>query len=391
MRKKRKICAVTGSRADYDLLYPLLCRLKKEPAITLNIIATGMHLEKKFGWTWRDIEKDKFSITARVPVDLKNDTPAGISASVGSGVERMASVYRRLKPDILVLLGDRFEIFASSVAALISRIPIAHLHGGEATFGAFDEALRHSITKMSHLHFTSTREYRRRVIQLGEDPSRVFCVGALGIDNIVHGRYLSQKETEEQIGFTFDKRNLLVTFHPVTLENDTAGEQFEHLIEVLDELKNTRIVFTSANADTAGSKINRLISKYTKRNRGKAVAVASLGRLRYLSLLSYVDAVIGNSSSGIIEAPSFGIGTINIGDRQKGRIRAKSVIDCRPDKTSLRRAFRELYSPSFQKILKRVTNPYGKGDAAKKIAKVLKTHRLDGILKKEFRDVKFSY
>ncbi len=386
--KKRKICVVTGSRADYDLLYPLLCELKKEPSVRLQIIATGMHLERVFGSTWRYIEKDGFTITARVRLCLGCDTPAGISAAVARGIQRTACTYRRLRPDLLILLGDRFEIFAAAASALICRIPIAHLHGGEATFGAFDEALRHSITKMSHLHFTSTERYRRRVIQLGEMPSRVFCVGALGIDNIRRERFLSLKELRKQTGFIPAGRNLLVTFHPVTLENDTASFQFKNLLAVLDELADTRILFTYANADTSGRRINRLIEKYVARHRDKALAAASLGRRRYLSLLRHVDAVVGNSSSGIIEALSFGIGTINIGDRQKGRIRAESVIDCPPDKVSLRRAFKKLYSSSFQRRLKKVKNPYGKGTAAKKIAAVLKKYKLEGILKKEFYDIK---
>jgi GDP/UDP-N,N'-diacetylbacillosamine 2-epimerase (hydrolysing) len=391
MEKKRKICVVSGSRADYDLLYPLLCELKDAPDIELQLVVTGMHLEKKFGATWRSIERDGFRISSRINIKLVQDTPVAISRATGAGIAGLAKEYEKLIPDIIVVLGDRFEIFAAAVAALICGIPLAHLHGGEATFGAFDEALRHSITKMSHLHFTATESYRRRVIQLGEDPQRVFCVGALGLDNIKREKLLGRAEVEDALKLRLKPHNLLVTFHPVTLEKGTAAGQVRALLAVLDGLESTQLIFTRTNADTYGKIINQDIEKYVNEHKDKAALFDCLGRRRYLSLMRHVDAVVGNSSSGIIEAPSFGIGTINIGDRQKGRDRPQSVIDCEPDTGSIKNAFSRLYSDEFQRIVKEVKNPYGQGDAAVKIRETLETYPLKGILKKEFYDLQFSY
>jgi GDP/UDP-N,N'-diacetylbacillosamine 2-epimerase (hydrolysing) len=299
-----------------------------------------------------------------------------------------AESYDELKPDIVVVLGDRYEIFSAASAAMVARIPIAHLHGGEITVGAFDEYIRHSITKMSHLHFTATEEYRKRVIQLGENPGRVFNVGGMGIENIKRLKLLSKEEFENSINFKLNKRNILVTFHPVTLEKSTAKEQFRELLSVIDELSETNIIFTKANSDTDGRIINQMIDDYVGKNSDKAVAFTSLGQLRYLSALQFMDAVVGNSSSGIIEAPTFKIGTINIGDRQKGRIRATSIIDCQPNKKDIQNAFEKLYSNEFQENLKRTKNPYGDGMASKKIVDVLKKIELTGILKKKFYDIK---
>jgi GDP/UDP-N,N'-diacetylbacillosamine 2-epimerase (hydrolysing) len=270
---------------------------------------------------------------------------------------------------------------------MIARIPIAHLHGGETTEGAFDESIRHSITKMSHLHFTATEEYRNRVIQLGENPERVFNVGGLGIDNIKKLKLLTRDEFEESINFKLAKKNIIVTFHPVTLEKATAKEQFLNLLEAIDKLKDTHIIFTKANSDTDGRIINSMIDEYVAKNSDKSVAFTSLGQLRYLSALQYVDAMVGHSSSGIAEAPSFKIGTINIGDRQKGRIMAKSVIDCNSDLDSIINAFERLYSREFQSMLGTVINPYGDGGASKKIKNIIKDLNVDDILKKIFYDI----
>jgi GDP/UDP-N,N'-diacetylbacillosamine 2-epimerase (hydrolysing) len=317
---------------------------------------------------------------------LSSDTPIGISKSMGLAQISFAEAYSELNPDILVVLGDRFEIFSAASAAMVARIPIAHLHGGETTEGAFDEAIRHSITKMSHLHFVATEAYRQRVIQLGEDPAKVFNFGAPGLDNIDKLQMLDKDELQSSLGFKFGKKNLLVTFHPATLELSSAKEQFQQLLLALDDLKDTHVIFTKANADTDGRVINAMIDSYVIANPNKSIAFASLGQLRYLSALRHVDAVVGNSSSGLIEAPSFRIGTINIGDRQRGRIKADSVIDCAPNRVEIQGALSKLYLPEIQNHLREVKNPYGEGGASKKIAETLSNHPLTGLLKKKFVD-----
>ena len=385
---RRKICIVTGTRAEYGLLYWLMKEIQEDADLAMQIIATGMHLSPEFGLTYRQIEKDGFKIDKKIEMLLSSDTSVGISKSMGLGMIGFAEAYGDMKPDIVVLLGDRFEIFSAAAAAMVARIPIAHLHGGEKTEAAFDEAIRHSITKISHLHFTATEEYRRRVIQLGESPDRVFNVGGLGIDNINKLELLNCGKFEDSIEFKLGQKNLMITFHPVTLEHATAGEQFKNILDVLDEFDDTKFIFTKPNADTEGRIITQMIDEYISRNEHKAISFVNLGQLRYLSAMQFVDAVVGNSSSGIAEAPTFKIGTINIGDRQKGRINADSVIDCEPNKESILTAIRKLYSTEFQKKLKNVKNPYGEGGAAKKIKEVLKEKDIADILKKEFYDIK---
>ena len=383
---KRKICVVTGTRAEYGLLYWLMKEIEADKDLTLQIIATGMHLSPEFGLTYKEIEKE-FKIDKKIEMLLSSDTPIGISKSMGLAQISFAEAYEELNPDIVVLLGDRYEIFSAASAAMISRVPIAHLHGGETTEGAFDEAIRHSITKMSHLHFTATESYRKRVIQLGENPERVFNVGGLGIENIKRLKLLNKEELENSIGFKFNKKNLLVTFHPVTLEKGTAKTQFQALLNALDKLEETHIIFTKSNSDTDGRIINQMIDSYVRENRSKAISFTSLGQLRYLSTLQFVDAVVGNSSSGLAEAPSFKIGTINIGERQKGRIKAESVIDCTPEEKAISNAIEKLYSKPFQKALKSVSNPYGDGLASRKIVEKLKSVNLQLIIKKSFYDL----
>lgn len=384
---KRKIGVITGTRAEYGLLYWVIKGLYEDRDVDLQLYVTGMHLSPEFGLTFRQIEKDGFRIDKKIEVVLSSDSPVGISKSIGLGVIGFAEAFAELKPDIIVLLGDRFEILAAATAATIARIPIAHCHGGEATEGLIDEPIRHSVTKMSHLHFTATDEYRKRVIQLGEHPSRVFNTGALGIENINRLKLLDKKEFEKSIDFRLNKKNLLVTFHPVTLEKSTAKNQFQNLLNVLESLKDTHVIFTKPNADTDGRIIIELIDDFVNRHPESAKAFVSLGQLRYLSALKHVDAVVGNSSSGLMEAPSFKIGTINIGDRQRGRIKAESVIDCEPTEQSIKGAFDALYSASFRAKLKKTVNPYGKGNASSRIIKALKTLPLDNILKKEFYDL----
>jgi GDP/UDP-N,N'-diacetylbacillosamine 2-epimerase (hydrolysing) len=378
---------VTGTRAEYGLLYLLMKEIQADPVLELQIIATGMHLSPEFGLTYQQIEKDGFFINRKVEMLLSSDTTEGIIKSMGLGMIGFADALIVLKPDIIVVLGDRYEIFSAVSAAMIARIPVAHLHGGESTEGAFDESIRHAITKMSHLHFTATEQYRERVIQLGENPERVFNFGAVGIDNIKRLQLLSRSSFEEAIGCNLAQHNLLITFHPTTLERATAGPQFQQLLDALDELDETLLIFTKPNSDTDGRIIIGLIDEYVAKHPNKALAFISLGQLRYLSAMQFVDAVVGNSSSGLIEAPSFRIGTINIGDRQKGRIRADNTIDCQPTTTSIQQAFQKLYSSEFQVKLKTVCNPYERGNTTDHIKKVLCSYPLDGILKKKFFDI----
>jgi len=384
---RRKICVVTGSRAEYGLLYWLMKEIQDDSALELQVIVTGMHLSPEFGLTWKQVEQDGFIIHRKVEMLLSSDTPVGISKSIGLGVIGFADALECLQPDVLVVLGDRFEIFAACQATMTHRIPIAHIHGGEITEGAVDDAIRHAITKMSHLHFTATESYRQRVIQLGEQPQRVFNAGAPGLDNIFRLQLLDKPQLEQAIGFKLGKRNLLVTFHPVTLENATAASQFGNLLKALDCFDDSHIIFTLPNADADGRVIIGMIEQYRQRFPERIASFVSLGSLRYLSALKYMDAVVGNSSSGLIEAPAFKIGTINIGDRQKGRLCADSVIHCEPEVDAIVQAFNRLFSEKFQESLKTVENPYGNSGASAEIKELLKSQSLDGLLKKSFYDL----
>lgn len=383
----RKICVVTGTRAEYGLLRWVMQGISDKLELSLQVIATGMHFSPEFGLTYRAIEADGFTIDRKVESLLSSDSPSGVAKSMGLGLIGIADAFNDLKPDIVVLLGDRFEIFAAAAAALCARIPIAHLNGGEATEGLIDEAIRHSITKMAHLHFVAAPEYGRRVIQLGEAPERVFVVGTTGLDSISCMPLLSRVEIENRIGFRFGRHNLLVTFHPVTLEDTTATQQCDQLLAALSELKDTNIIFTLPNADTYGRAIVGRIESFVLEHSNCRV-YKSLGQLLYLSCMQHVDAVVGNSSSGLIEAPSFQIGTINIGDRQRGRLQASSVLNCLPVKADILNAISELYSPQFQADLRSVNNPYGQPGASTKIVETLATFPLSGLLKKTFHEVR---
>ena len=382
----RKICVVTSTRAEYGLLYWLLKEIKADSELKLQLIVTGMHLSPEFGLTYKEIEKE-FKIDKKIEILSSSHTSLDICAEMARVYEKFAPALAELKPDILVLLGDRYEIFGVAGVASIMQIPIAHIHGGETTQGAFDEAFRHSITKMSHIHFAATNEYANRIIQLGEDPSRVFNVGGPGIENIKKLNLLNKDEFEKSIKFKLAKKNILITFHPVTLENSSAREQFNELLNALDELEETNFIFTKANSDTDGDVINKMIDEYVSENPQKAVAFASLGQLRYLSAIKFVDIVLGNSSSALLEVPSFKKATINIGDRQKGRARASSVIDVRPVKEEILAAIKRAYSKEFEQTLKDTINPYDGGNPSKKMVKILKEIKLDGILKKKFYDI----
>ncbi|TXI95621.1 MAG: UDP-N-acetylglucosamine 2-epimerase (hydrolyzing) [Burkholderiaceae bacterium] len=382
----RKICVITGSRAEYGLLRWVMEGVKDDPELTLQLIATGMHLSPEFGLTYREIEQDGFQIDRKIEMLTSSDTPVGIAKSMGLGVIGFADALSDLAPDLILVLGDRFEIFSAVSAALVARIPVAHLHGGEVTEGAFDEALRHSITKMSHLHFVAAEEYRQRVIQLGESPERVFLVGGLGIDGIKRTTLLERNSLEASLGFSLGDRSLLITFHPVTLETSTATAQMEELLSALAERTDTNLIFTLPNADTGGRTLIKLVEEFVAQHPNSR-AYRSLGQLRYLSCIAHVDGVIGNSSSGLIEVPSFRKGTVNIGDRQKGRLQAASIINCQPTRQSIVTALERLYSPEFQKILNTVQNPYGDGGASEKIVQTIKSCSLDHIAKKAFHDL----
>ncbi len=378
---------VTGTRAEYGLLRWVMEEIRESASFELQVIATGMHLSPEFGLTYRDIEADGFRIDYKVEMLLSADTPSAISKSMGLAMIGFADAYDQLQPDLLLVLGDRYEILAAATAAMIAQVPIAHLHGGEATEGLIDEAIRHSISKMSHLHFVAAEEYRKRVIQLGEHPDRVFQVGGLGIDNIHRLPLLSRETLEAELDFFLGERSLLITFHPVTLEQNTSAQQMRELLAALKQQEKTQLIFTMPNADTEGRALFTIIEEFVQKNQARAKAFTSLGQLRYLSCLKHVDAVVGNSSSGLAEAPSFQIGTVNIGDRQRGRLKAASVIDCEPDHYSIRHALKKLYSSTFQKHLASVRNPYGEGGASVAIVKTLEISFFDSLLKKQFYDL----
>lgn len=382
---KRKVCVVTGTRAEYGLLFWLMKEIQTDPDLELQVIATGMHLASEFGLTSKVIEDDGFVLDAKVEMLLASDTSVGITKSMGLGVIGFADALERLNPDLLVLLGDRFEILPAAQAALVARIPIAHLFGGDTTEGAFDEAIRHSITKMAHLHFVSNEKSAARVRQLGENPQHIYTFGSTGIDQIKKVGRLSRQEIEEEIGYTFQKKNLLITFHPATLEEHSPEKQFQELLDALDLLgPDVGVIFTYPNADPTGRSLILMIDSFVAEH-PQANAYASLGQLRYLSVMAQVDAVVGNSSSGLYEAPSFKIPTVNIGDRQKGRLQASSVINCAPDA----KLIGETIQTAFVMDCSAVVNPFGDGDASQKIKDVLKLAHLDEtLLKKHFFDLR---
>ncbi|MAQ88925.1 MAG: UDP-N-acetylglucosamine 2-epimerase (hydrolyzing) [Rhodopirellula sp.] len=382
-----KVCVVTGSRAEYGLLRRVIKKIDLSDTLELQLVVTGMHLSPEFGYTIEEIISDDIKIHKRVEILLSSDSPEGTTKSMGLALIGFADAFKELKPDILLILGDRFEIFAVATAALIARIPIAHCHGGELTEGAFDDALRHSITKMSSLHFVAASEYAKRVHQLGEEKSRVINVGGLGVDAIKEITLISKEKLQEAIDFTFSEKNILVSFHAVTLDNTPSELQMRELLNALDKFPNIGIIFTLPNADTDGRKIISLIQKFC-REHNNSQAYASLGQLKYLSCLKYVDAVVGNSSSGLLEAPSLQTHTINIGSRQKGRLRSPSIIDCEPKSKEIELA--------LLKILNRVTdennyefiNPYGNGGAAEQIVRHLENTDYKLLNQKFFVDLK---
>lgn len=368
--KKFKICVITGTRAEYGLLKLLMNEIKNNKKFKLQLIVTGSHLSLMHGNTYKEIINDGFFIDSKCKILTKDDSEQGVIKSMAKAMVLMSKSLKKLKPDLVMMLGDRYELLSAASCCNVMRVPIAHIHGGETTEGAFDEAIRHSITKMSHLHFVANKEYRNRVIQLGENPKNVFNIGGLGVDNISKLKLFDKVSLSKLLNIEFNKKNILVTYHPETLGNYKEKDNLMNLLNVLERLKNTNFFFTMPNADTNNKIIFNLISHFCNNNKN-AYAFNSLGQLRYYSMLKYVDAVIGNSSSGILEAPSFKIGTINLGDRQKGRIQSKSVINSGYFQTDIFKAIKLLYSKNFQNKLKKTTNPYGPKGATKKIIKIL--------------------
>lgn len=381
----KKILVVTGTRAEYGLLRWVIDGIAKSSLLELQLCVTGMHLSPEFGLTYKEIEADGYQIDSKVEMLLSADTSSAVTKSMGLGLIGFADELNKLKPDLMLILGDRYEIMCAAMAATVARIPIAHLHGGEATEGCIDEAIRHSITKMSHLHFVAAEEYRKRVIQLGENPEQVFCVGGMGVDNILKLDLLSKQELEHALDFELGTKSMLVTFHPVTLEANTSGEQMSELLASLSEFKDHKIIFTMPNADTDGREIFELIENFCLDNNCRAYT--SLGQLRYLSCLKEVDVVVGNSSSGLLEVPSFKIPTVNIGDRQKGRLKADSVIDCNPEERQITASINKAISAEFKKSCKLAKNPYGEGGASEIILQKLEKVDFRTLLKKEFFDI----
>ncbi|WP_313639224.1 UDP-N-acetylglucosamine 2-epimerase [Paenibacillus sp.] len=383
----RKICIVTGTRAEYGLLYRLMREIQVDVDLDLQLIATGMHLSPEFGLTYKQIEEDGFIIDEKIEMLLSSDTPVAIAKSMGIATMGFAEAFQRLKPDILVLLGDRFEIFSAAQSALVMRIPVAHISGGELTEGAIDESIRHSLSKMSHIHFTANEEYTRRVIQLGEQPNRVFNVGDTGVENIREMTFLNK----EELGIFFEwdlTKYFLITFHPATLEIETAEEQMKNLLSALNLFPDYKIIFTKSNADADGRRINELIDEYTSAQPERVKSFFSLGQLRYLSTMKYCALVIGNSSSGIVEAPVLSKPTINIGNRQKGRLKASSIIDCAPYKDEIIDSIRVALSAEFQNSLGQIDLKYDGKTTSTDIKNHLKNIDLKDIIKKSFYDMK---
>lgn len=383
----RKLCVVTGTRAEYGLLYWLMKDIASDADLSLQVVVSGTHLSSRFGATYQQIIADGFAIDCKVPLSLDDDSPVGVCKALSEAVAGFATAFDQLKPDVVVLLGDRYEIFAAASAATLLSIPIAHIHGGESTAGAFDDSFRHAITKMATFHFTAAEEYRRCVMQMGEDPKRVFCVGAPGLDHLKRSQLLARASLEEKIGLTLRSPLFLVTYHPVTREKSTSSAHTQALVQALDAFPQATIIITGANADPDNAAIGEWLVSYAHQHNDRMRHVVSLGSINYLSLLQYADVVIGNSSSGVIEAPAFHKATVNIGDRQKGRLMAESIISCPDDAAAIQQAIAKALTPEFQKNLAQVQNPYGCGNASATIKSILKAAPLDNVLKKEFHRI----
>jgi len=383
----KKICVVTGSRAEYGLLYNLMKKLNKDKNIKLQIIVTCMHLLPKFGLTYKEIIKDGFKINWKVKMPISSSKPINVTKATGLGMLGFAKAFAKLKPDIVIVLGDRFEILSASFAALSEKIPIAHIHGGESTTGAIDEAIRHSVSKMSTWHFVTTKKYGKRIMQLGENPNRIYLVGSLGVDRIKSMKLYSKDILEKKINFKLGEKNILVTYHPVTLNNNSEKKDINAIIQSLQKIKKAKIIFTLPNADSGSEVILKAIKNFVKKNKKRSIAFKSMGDKLYLSAMKNSDLVLGNSSSGIIEAPSFKIPTINVGDRQNGRIKADSIIDCDAKYSSIKQSIKKAFSKKFHKKTKKVKNPYELKNTSGKIFNTLKKLKTYNVLKKDFYDL----
>ena len=385
-----KVCVVTSTRADYGLLRPLVFKLLSDHEVDLRVVATGSHISATYGMTVREIEQDNIVLNAVIPILCMDPEDISVAQTMAEAISKFSSYFSTNRPDILVVLGDRYEILAVCCAAIINHIPIAHIHGGEITEGALDDCFRHCITKMSVLHFTACETYRKRVIQLGEHPDRVFNVGALGVENALNVKLKSIEELSDELAFDFGSSYILLTFHPVTQEVSTESDQFSQILKALDQFPELQVVITKSNADKGGSEINKLIDSYVK-TRSNCKAYFSLGMLRYLSVLKYAKCVVGNSSSGIIEAPALHVPTVNIGDRQRGRLKADSIIDCQPICEEIVCAIQAILSGKCSEMVNWNRNPYGNGDTSSQIAKKIKQFLQYGDinLKKQFYDLNF--
>ena len=383
----KKIAVFTGTRAEYGLLYWVIKGLQEATEVELQLYVGGMHLSPEFGYTIEQIEKDGFFVNERMEFLLSSDSPVGITKSMGLALINSAEVLERNKPDLIVLLGDRFESMAVAQAAMVACIPIAHIHGGETTEGLIDEAVRHSITKMSHLHFPATEGYKKRIQQLGETPERIFNFGAPGIDSIIKLELLKREELTKALGFSLDQPYFMVTYHPVTLEARGASDSLVNLLKVLDEYPNHQLIVTYPNADTHGRKLIEILDEYQNANPSRVLLTRSLGQLRYLSAMKYCDAVIGNSSSGLIETPTFNVPTVNIGNRQKGRIAGETVLHCDESIESIKDTISKAVSADFIEHCQKSSNPYGTGDSSGRIVEKLINYPLTGIVNKKFYDL----
>ena len=388
MNTKRKICVVTGTRAEYGLLQPIMQAIKEDQVLELQLVVTGMHLSPEFGLTYKTIEDDDFEISEKIEILLSSDTSIGVAKAIGLATISFSETLDRLKPDFIMVLGDRFELLAVAQVALVSRIPIVHLAGGDVTEGAFDEAIRHSITKMSQLHFVTNKESEKRVHQLGEDPENIHLVGNPGLDHLNSLKLMEKNELEKSLRYSFKSQNILVTFHSVTLDNAPAVNSFSALLEALDSLgEDIGIIFTRPNADTEGRQLIKMLDEYVE-DRSNCIVYTSLGQLRYLSTVALVDVVVGNSSSGIVEVPSLKTATVNIGDRQKGRLRADSIIDCEPITENIKESIQQ----AFKLDCSTVVNPYGDGNTTERVLKVLREiNHPERLIKKHFYDIDFEY
>ena len=382
----RKICIVTGSRAEYGLLKNLIKKIKKDKNIKLQIIATCMHLIPKFGLTYKEIIKDGFKIDYKVKMPIPSSSSKNITSATGLGMLGFSKAFAKLRPDLLVVLGDRFEILSASFAALSENIPIAHIHGGESTVGAIDEAIRHSITKMSTFHFPSTKEYKKRIIQMGENPKRVYMVGSLGVERIKKMKFLSKDALEKKIKFKFGKKNILTTFNPETIGFHSQKKTFKNILTSLKKIQDTTVIFTLPNIDTGSDQIIKMLKNFTKKNKKKYKIFKSMGDELYLSTIKHSDLVLGNSSSGIIEVPSLKVPTINIGDRQLGRIHGKSIINSKSNHLSI---IKNIKIALFKKNKFIYKNPYELKNTSEKILKILKKTKIKNIIKKKFNDINF--